>query len=206
MDHYMLPQDLHPAEHRDKMQTMKIKDWQILSECLEHQAGIFSIRKVRARSPLSGREHDFDVLESVDWVNVIALTPDDDIVLIRQYRHGTREITCEIPGGAIDPGESPLEAARRELEEETGYRADNWEEIGRVEPNPAFQTNTTYTYLAQNAKPSAEPHPDENEEIAVEEQPLGEIPRLVASGEIKHALVLCAFFHLAQRGGLVLGA
>jgi 8-oxo-dGTP pyrophosphatase MutT (NUDIX family) len=184
---------------------MKARAWEAVAESLEHRASIFSIKKRRARSPLSGREHDFDLLESVDWVNIIALTNDGNIVLIRQYRHGTREITCEIPGGAVDQGETPLEAARRELEEETGYLAGSWELIGQVQPNPAFQTNTTYTYLARGASLSGQPQPDENEEIEVEEHPLNEMPRLVGEGTIKHALVLCAFFHLILKGELSVG-
>jgi 8-oxo-dGTP pyrophosphatase MutT (NUDIX family) len=179
---------------------MEPKAWKVLEDDLVHQARIFSVRAVRARSPNSGHEHTFDLLESVDWVNVIALTTEGNAVLIRQYRHGTREVTCEIPGGAVDPGETPLEAARRELLEETGYKAETWEQIGVVQPNPAFQTNSTYTFLATDAHPAEAPTPDENEEIEVEELPVAQVPTLIRQGEIKHALVLCAFFHLALKG------
>lgn len=180
-------------------------DWKRLDEQRVLDASIFSISKVRARSGRSGREHDFDVLEAPDWVNVVALTDAGRAVLIRQYRHGTREVTVEIPGGQVDPGETPLEAARRELAEETGYRSDHWEQIGEVDPNPAFQTNTTYTFLARGARPTGGQDLDDNEEIEVEELPLDQVPALFASGRIRHALVTCAFFHLALRGGLALG-
>lgn len=175
-------------------------DWNRLDERRVLEASIFSVSKVRARSALSGREHAFDILEAPDWVNVVAVTGAGRVVLIRQYRHGTREVTTEIPGGQVDPGETPLEAARRELAEETGYQADHWEQIGEVDPNPAFQTNTTYTFLAQGARPAGGQHLDDNEEIEVEEHPLDRIPDLFAAGRIRHALVMCAFFHLAQRG------
>ena len=147
----------------------------------------------------SRRSHDFDVMATCDWVNVIALTPEKQVLLVRQFRHGTREITLEIPGGAVDKGETPLQAAKRELWEETGYQADSWEELGLVEPNPAIQGNRTYTFLARSAMKTGKGQPDENEEIEVEQCPLSELTQLVHSRRIKHALVICAFFHLFQR-------
>jgi 8-oxo-dGTP pyrophosphatase MutT (NUDIX family) len=143
-------------------------------------------------------------VETPDWVNVIAVTDKGNVALIRQYRHGTREVTVEIPGGMVEQNEPPLQAARRELAEETGYTAEHWEQIGVVEPNPAFQTNRTYTFLARQARRTTEPRPDPNEEIEVEERPLKEIPDLMRDKTIKHALVVCAFFYLALRGELEL--
>ena len=179
-----------------------VRPWEKLDSSVEYEANIFTVRKERARSTESGREHDFDILEAPDWVNVIATTDAGGVVLIHQYRHGTREVTLEIPGGMLEPDEPPLEAARRELAEETGFSADHWEQIGVVEPNPAFQTNRTYTFIARGARLTAEPQPDPNEEIEVEERPLAEIPGLLRDGTIKHALVLCAFFYLSLRGEL----
>ncbi len=178
--------------------------WEKLGSSVRYRAKIFTVLEERSRSQQSGREHDFDILQTPDWVNVIAATGSDDVVLIRQYRHGTREVTLEIPGGMLEPGETPLAAARRELAEETGYTAEHWEQVGVVEPNPAFQTNRTYTFMARGARPTREPRPDPNEEIEVEERPLAEIPALMRDGGIKHALVICAFFHLALRGELKL--
>lgn len=181
---------------------MKAINWEELKSAEVYRTSIFTVHKVRARSTASGREHDFDILQTPDWVNVIAATDTGGVVLIRQYRHGTREVTLEIPGGMVEPDEPPLEAARRELAEETGFTADNWEQIGVVEPNPAFQTNRTYTFVARGARLTAEPQPDPNEEIEVEEHPLADIPGLMRDGTIKHALVVCAFFYLALRGEL----
>jgi ADP-ribose pyrophosphatase len=181
---------------------MKARAWEELDSTFEYRASIFNVRKVRARSPLSGREHDFDILQTCDWVNVIAVTDEGKVTLIRQYRHGTREVTVEIPGGMVEGDEPPLQAARRELAEETGYTAGHWEQIGVVEPNPAFQNNRTFTFIARQARRTCEPQPDPNEEIEVDERPLEEIPGLMRDGTIKHALVICAFFYLALRGEL----
>ena len=101
-------------------------------------------------------------------MNVVALTEDGKAVLVKQFRHGTRETTLEIPGGAVDPGDrSPLAAARRELREETGYVARRWTRIGLVQPNPAFQTNACTTFLAEMCRRAGEPDPDEGEELEV---------------------------------------
>jgi 8-oxo-dGTP pyrophosphatase MutT (NUDIX family) len=138
-------------------------------------------------------------LEGSSWINIVALTPAGDIVLIRQFRHGTRSVTLEIPGGCIDESDaSPLHAARRELLEETGFASDDWSEIGKVHPNPAIQANTCYTFLARNAVRLHEPQPDGTEDIYVELAPVENLDGLVLSGEITHGLVVVAlhFFRL----------
>jgi ADP-ribose pyrophosphatase len=185
---------------------MPLRIWSEISRKLLYAGRIFSVLQARRRSPENGREFPFDIVESPDWVNVIALTETGHVVLIRQYRAGTQSITTEIPGGTVDEDETPLEAARRELSEETGYQADAWEMIGRVEPNPAFQTNSTYTYLATNARRTQPQRFDDTELIEVEERQLEEIPRLIGQGTITHALVVCAFFHLANRGFMTMRA
>ncbi len=179
---------------------MRSDVWSEISRRVMYAGRIFSIVQVRRKVEAQAREFTFDVLECPDWVNVVALTDAGDVVLIRQYRAGAQTITLEIPGGTVDEGETPLDAARRELSEETGYEADTWELIGRVEPNPAFQTNSTYTYLARDAKKTQPQRLDDTETIDVEERALRDIPGLIAGGTIAHALVVCAFFHLASRG------
>ena len=183
---------------------MSIRPWKRIERTTILQAKIFTAHKDRVYSPDHDQEFDFFVMEAPDWINVIALTDDEQVVLIRQYRHGTEEVTVEIPGGMVDPGESPLEAAKRELAEETGYRAESWQEIGTVDPNPAFQTNRTWTFLARGARPATEQSFDESEQIEVFEKPLSEVARLLADGTITHALVFGAFVHLALKGDLVL--
>jgi 8-oxo-dGTP pyrophosphatase MutT (NUDIX family) len=155
---------------------------------------VFRVRRDVTVSPARGTEHSFYVLEGADWVNVVALTEAGEMLFVRQWRHGTREETLEIPGGCVDPGDaSPLEAARRELLEETGHVSDDWAEIGWVSPNPAIQANRCFTFRARSCRKVGEPTPDGTEDLRVETVPEGEVPALVRGGRIRHALVLAAF-------------
>jgi 8-oxo-dGTP pyrophosphatase MutT (NUDIX family) len=169
----------------------------LLSSTLLGDFRVFSVRGDRTLSPRSGKPHDFFVLECADWANVVALTPDDDVVLVRQFRAGTRSITLEIPGGSVEKGESPFAAVRRELREETGYAARSWKRIGLVHPNPAIQGNRCSTYLARGCRPVGELIPDEGEDLAVEVVPLRRIPDLIRRGRITHSLVIAAFHFLS---------
>ncbi len=170
------------------------KPWPIISSRIDRAFRIFSLRMDRARSPLTGEEHDFIVMESPPWVNVIALTPSEEVVLIRQHRHGVREVCLEIPGGLVEPADTPLSAAKRELLEETGYRGESWVDLGFVHPNPAIQDNRCHTFLALDATLAGPQSLDEKEDIAVLLRPLAEIPGLIREGEISHALVIAAFW------------
>jgi len=143
--------------------------------------------------PDGGAPRDFYLIEAPDWINVIALTPDRDVLLLKQYRWGVEGFTVEIPGGMCDPGESPLESARRELREETGHEAAELVELGWVYPNPAVQSNRCYTYLARDVRRVGEPTPDPNEAFEQLQVPLADIPKMIATGEINHALVVAAF-------------
>jgi len=145
-------------------------------------------------SPRTNEPHDFYVLESSDWVNVIPLTADERVVLIRQYRHGIQEITLEIPGGIIENRDTPEEAARRELMEETGYRDSEMISLGVVHPNPAFLNNRCHTFLAKDVSRIGDQHQDEKEDIEVLLKPIHEIPGLIREGWITHSLVLAAFY------------
>lgn len=175
---------------------MKPRPWPTLSSRDVADYHILKVRMDRCESPRTGEAHDFVVLQASDWVNVIAVTPDDHVVLIEQYRFGLQKVTLEIPGGLIDPGESPLEAGKRELLEETGYTARSFSLLGSVEPNPAIQTNRCYTVLAEGATLASSQHLDEKEDIGVLLRPLADVPRLLTGGEITHALVWAAFLHL----------
>lgn len=173
---------------------MMPKSWPVISSRLEHAFRIFSLRTDRSRSPLTGTEHDFVVLKSPAWVNVIPLSPAEEVILIRQYRHGIREVTLEIPGGLVEAKDTPLGAAKRELLEETGFRAESWVDLGFVHPNPAIHDNRCYTFLALGVTPAGPQSLDEKEDIEVLSRPLAEIPRLIREGEISHALVIAAFW------------
>ena len=160
---------------------------------------IFTVDRRVVRNPRTGGERDVSLLHTRDWVNVVALTDDLQVVLVSQYRHGVDEITLEIPGGIVDPGEDPAEAAVRELREETGYTGERVTRIGRVEPNPAFLDNHTWTYLVEGCSRTHDLALDDGEDIEVSTVALAEIPRIVAEGKIEHALVVCGFWWLALR-------
>jgi len=139
-------------------------------------------------------EHDFYIIDTSDWINVIPITADQQVVMVRQYRHGSRLVTLEIPGGMVDLGETPKEAASRELLEETGYQAGEWQKMGVVSPNPAIFTNRCYTFLARNVEKVSEPMPDQTEDIEVALIPIADVPELIRKGEIDHAIVVGAFY------------
>jgi 8-oxo-dGTP pyrophosphatase MutT (NUDIX family) len=130
---------------------------------------------------------------------VVPLTDDRRVVMVRQYRFGIDGFTLEIPGGMCDGGEPPLEAALRELKEETGYEVRETVSLGWVHPNPAVQTNRCHTFLALGAHPAGPPQPDEDESFEVSAVPLDDIPGLIRDGTITHALVIAAFHLLSLR-------
>jgi 8-oxo-dGTP pyrophosphatase MutT (NUDIX family) len=176
-----------------------IKSWPIVDREAIGDYRIFSLRKDTSRSPKTGNTHDFFVVESPDWINVVPITPDGQVILIRQYRHGTEEVTIEIPGGMVDlTDSSPAESARRELLEETGYVAGELVLIGSVAPNPAFLNNRCYTYLALDARRVGEPQLDGTEDIEFELVPAAKLPELVVTGKITHSLVIAAFYFYEQ--------
>ncbi len=156
---------------------------------------VFSTRKDVSVSPHTGQEHDFFVIDAPDWINVVTVTTDNELVLIEQYRHGVMGVTLEVAGGMVDPGESPLEAAKRELLEETGYSSDDWHFLGLVEPNPAIQSNRCHTFLARDAVKSAEPSFDGTEDITTVLHPASDFRSLVRDAKITHSLVICALYY-----------
>lgn len=163
---------------------------------------IFKIRADRRISPRTKREHEFFVLESADWVNVIATTPDRQLVMVEQFRHGSDTVELEIPGGIIDAKDpSPAAAGQRELREETGYEGENGRIIGRIFPNPAIMNNTCYTVLVENCRCLHPVEFDHGEDLITRLVPIAEIPSLMVSGKIRHSLVAVALFHfeLLQR-------
>jgi 8-oxo-dGTP pyrophosphatase MutT (NUDIX family) len=153
---------------------------------------VFHVDEVRRRN--HRRENSFFVLGGRDWVNIIPVTSGGDIVLIEQYRHGTDEVTLEVPGGVIDAEDaSPEHAALREMREETGYDSTEVLFLGRIDPNPALQSNRCYSYAAFDAVPRFEQRPDDDEEIRTVVVPVDDIPELICEGRISHALVVVAF-------------
>lgn len=175
-----------------------MQPWETIEEAQEGDFRIFSVRRQRSRSPQSGQIFDFYVVDAPDWVNVVPITPDGEVVCVRQYRPGTDEVTLEVPGGIVDAGETSRAAARRELLEETGYTATQFVDLGTVDPNPALQSNSCRTFLAAGAVQEHAPAPDGTEELSVDRVPLGKVPALIREGHIRHALVVLAFHLLDQ--------
>jgi 8-oxo-dGTP pyrophosphatase MutT (NUDIX family) len=175
--------------------------WDVESSQTLLENRLFRLRRDRSRSRLSGQPHEFFVLDAPDWVNVVPITEAGEAVLIRQYRHGTREATLEIPGGMVEPDDpDPAVAAARELREETGYVARELRPLGSIAPNPAILSNRCHSFVALGANRAGPPSLDGEEEIDVLRVPLCEVPRLIADGQISHALVVVAFCHLLGLG------
>jgi 8-oxo-dGTP pyrophosphatase MutT (NUDIX family) len=177
-----------------------VERWATISREEIADCRIFTVDKVTRRSPSTGELAGFFRIRSKNWVNVIAITPGDEVVLIRQYRQGSDEITLEIPGGIIDGDESPADAARRELLEETGYACRDIVEIGRVRPNPAIMDNWAHILLATGLEPRGSTAFDEHEQIDLELLPLAKLDETLRSGAITHSLVLNAFLFYRLRG------
>ena len=170
--------------------------WRLGARHPGNDYAVFTTAFVDGEHPQTGVKKRFSLIDTADWVNIIALTEDRRVVLVRQYRVGANGVCLEIPGGMVDPGETPAAAAARELLEETGYSAAQWKQIGRVSPNPALQTNSLYTFLATGAERTAAQHLDGSEVIDVEHATLAECRTAIADGRIDHALVIAAFAHL----------
>lgn len=172
-------------------------EWRLGARVRAHDYGIFQTAFVDGEHPRTRATKRFSLLECVDWVNVIALTDANEVVLVRQFRVGTGTLCLEIPGGMVDAGEAPAEAAARELVEETGFTARAWRPLGVVAPNPAIQSNRLHTFLATGARATHGQELDSNEVIAIELRSLAEVQRMIREGAIDHALVVAAFAHLA---------
>jgi 8-oxo-dGTP pyrophosphatase MutT (NUDIX family) len=169
-----------------------VRPWvKLKSEHAPHML-LFRPRWDTLANPRSGERFERLVLETPDWVNVVALTPERRVVLVSQYRFGTGALSLEIPGGVLDPGEAHEAAARRELAEETGYTAPRWTYLGAVEPNPAFHTNLCHHWLAEDAVRTLAQELDSGEDISVSTLALDEVRELVRSGSLRHSLVITA--------------
>jgi 8-oxo-dGTP pyrophosphatase MutT (NUDIX family) len=170
--------------------------WQRLNSQPVADYRIFSIRSDRLVSPRTQQAHEFFVIDCVNWVNVIAITPDQHLVMIEQYRHGSGTVELEIPGGMMDPHDaSPEAAALRELREETGYAGERPRQLGEVFPNPAIQSNTCYTVIVENCRCLHPVEFDHGEDLVTRLVPIAEVTGLVSAGKIRHSLVVVALFY-----------
>lgn len=177
---------------KNEPETWKRKTSKEVADCR-----VFKVREDFCERESDAKESSFFVIENPDWVNIIALTKANEIVLIKQFRHGTEEIILELPGGMIDEDEEPLAAARRELLEETGFSAENFILLGKSHPNPAIQNNTIFHFLAIDCEETAETSFDEHESVITKLVSLSETEKLIADGNITHSLVIAAFYYFS---------
>ena len=179
-----------------------IRKWEILQRELDKNFRLFKVQKKQVRSPRTGEVREVKVIRFPPWVLVLAITPEEEVVMIRQYRHGIEEICLELPGGLVDSEDpTPAVAAQRELLEETGYQAYDFEHLGDCFPQPAVLSNECSFFLAKEAKKVQAPNPDPGEDIEVMLVPLKSIPSRIEKEEITNGMVLLAFFFYWLRAG-----
>ena len=174
------------------------KKWKTLATKQIFGNRIFGFREDTVKSPKTDNTHPVWVMDAPTWVNIIPITKEKKVIMIKQYRFGSQEISLEIPGGMVDAGEDALPAAIREMKEETGYDSEEVHTIGKISPNPALMSNHTYSYVAYNVEKTGDQQLDNMEDIEVLEVDLNQIPTLITNGEIDHSLVVSAFYLLDQ--------
>jgi ADP-ribose pyrophosphatase len=182
--------------HMDKVHLPR--PWRLMRYENGPDLHLFKVRHEWYKNPRNKRELKRLVLETPDWVNIVALTADKKIVTVNQYRFGVKEVICEIPGGLIDAGETSREAAIRELKEETGYTTSQWTYLGYVYPNPAFHTNLCHHWLAQDVQKTDEPALDEGEDITVANFSFNDMKKKIIQGKFRHVLALSALSRISD--------
>lgn len=174
----------------------EVKPWERISTKIMADCRVFTLHESTSISPETAKEHNFYYLKTGDWVNVVPVTAANELVCIRQFRHGTEEITLEIPGGMIDLGEEPDVAAARECLEETGFEATELVSLGVLTPNPALFPNRLHTFVAPNVKRVADIANTSTEQTEVQLIPMSQVPEFLVSGEIDHALVAATLWRM----------
>jgi len=173
--------------------------WKKLSSSYIHKGPWATLRTDKCEMPNGHIVEDYYVLEYNNWVNAVAITEENKIIMVNQYRHAAGIVSLEIPGGVIDEGELPIEAIRRELLEETGYQFDDFELLCTVYANPSTANNCTFCYLAKGGKKVQGQHLDVQEEIVVAEYTLAEIKQLLAENKIAQALHCTGLFYALKK-------
>jgi 8-oxo-dGTP pyrophosphatase MutT (NUDIX family) len=166
--------------------------WDVIGREQLQDCRVFRVQRATVRSPHTAEAHPFYTIDADAWVNVVATTARGELVMVRQWRHGAGKVTLEIPGGLVDPGESPAIAAARELLEETGFAAASVQPLGDVNPNPALFGNRVHTFLAENCERVGEVQNGPREETWVELVPERTLSARLRAGDIDHALVIAA--------------
>lgn len=177
--------------------------WKVLESKKLFSEPWFTVRKDICELP-NGKKHEaYYILEYPDWANAFALTEDNKLVMVRQYRHGLGEISTELPGGVIDKGETAEQAIRRELKEETGYEFDSIEEIGQVAPNPATSTNYMHMFIAKGGRKVAGQNLDATEDVEVLIHSIDEVKQMLKENKIVQSLHCTTIFYAMEKLGLL---
>jgi ADP-ribose pyrophosphatase len=175
-----------------KKDRLEERSWRLVRSEAGPGLRIFNTRFDWNENPRNKKIFQAVILEASDWVNVVALTPQNRIVTVRQFRFGIRKQSLEIPAGLMDPGETPIQAAQRELEEETGYTTREWKSLGWSFPNPAFLNNRAHHFLALDAQRTQSPHLEDGEDIETREMTLAEIRQAIESETMRNAMTVLA--------------
>lgn len=165
-------------------------NWKIVKDEQVDDFGLFRTKKSTRINPRTDKPYTFFLMDGLDWVSLIALTPEDEVIMVKQYRHGSEQMTLELPGGCVEKGEDPAISAARELKEETGYEFERVEKLGSIFANPALQSMRLHCYLAHGATKKTSPSLDAGEDIQAEKIPLKAFLEKVKAGEVNHALMV----------------
>jgi len=177
-----------------------VKPWLVLDSKLLVDERWLQLREDRVRLGNGHQIDRFHVIHGPDWASVLCVTDASEVVLVRQYRHGIASTSLELPAGVIEPSETPEEAARRELVEETGYESDDWVSIQSVSTEPARHTTRAHFFCARGARPTRAPAPEETEVLELVKVPLADLSRLVVDGGIVHGVHVGAILLALARG------
>lgn len=178
-------------------------NWKVVQSDYLHKEPWLTIRKDVCKLPNGNIVPSFYVNEYPDWVNAVALTTDGKVVMVKQYRHGIEQVNIEIPGGVLEEGETPQQGVEREVLEETGYRFDKVEFLGKVSANPSTTNNWTHLFLATGGVKVAEQNLDDSEDVEVVLMTIDELKSLIRNWGVAQSLHLnCLFYALERLGEL----
>lgn len=179
----------------------KAKPWRELAADPVLDCRVFSIERSIAESPEDRAQHEFFRIRSQDFVQIVPVTADQQVVMVRQFRHGAEYLSLECPGGLVDPGETPAQTAARECLEETGFAVRRLEPLGQTNPNPALFGNRLHSFYAADVERVGEVQNTSTERTEVVLVPADRLVRMLCDGTIDHALIEATLWRFLYRTG-----